>query len=468
MSLLDRAFVKAYTRSHSPSPSPSHTDQGPTVERQSSPQAVSLETYGQEAMAWGELPDESYFRVDVGHLIAPKSVAAKVAAPVKVASQQAQTVSGLRPAPPTSFEATAISHTLTAYDASPRVAEATRAVEAPRPMESTRAAVATEPRTAAQVPPQALFSQSDTAPRQSIEQTYAQADLPLPHWMSGSANTERQVRIDEAHHERVWRGPSAEPMHQYRRPEVNTEEAAAFARAKGESIASAAPHQEVAVADNHSLSRSKAFEPVWEVDAFEFSDTIVELFGDAKLMKSIGIPLDQAVSNGLKSILITSASVGVGKTSVAIGVAVSAAAAGLRVALVDGDIAKAGIADALRLEVVEGWPTAIKFGQHADEVAIRSIEDQLTVVPARTQDRDVSVSTSEFDTLMSHLRDAFDLIVVDGAAMASQPAIDVGSSIDAAIMVVDSRNRNSDEEVAVQNHLRRAGVTGLGIVENFT
>jgi Mrp family chromosome partitioning ATPase len=69
---------------------------------------------------------------------------------------------------------------------------------------------------------------------------------------------------------------------------------------------------------------------------------------------------------------------------------------------------------------------------------------------------------------MSQLRDAFDLIVVDGAAMGNRPAIEVGKSIDAAIMVVDSRNRNSDEEVAVQNYLRRAGVTGLGLVENFT
>ena len=485
MSLLDRAFVKAYTRSHSPSPSPNHSDPALAAERQTASQAVSNETYPQEAMAWGELPDDSYFRVDVGHLITPKS-AAKVAAAVKAATPQVaasatpmaspdaiRTHEPHVPSPkphtePASrgtrasveFDSTAISHTLTAYDVSPRAGG------------TSRASVVTQVQTDAYVAPpgptQGPIAQPDTAPRHSVEQTYAQTDLPLPHWMSGSANSGRQVRIDGAHHERVWRGPSVEPMHQYRRPEVNAEEAEAFARATAGANASAVAYQDVVAAKNHSLDRSKTFEPVWEVDAFEFSDTIVELFGDAKLMKSIGIPLDQAVSNGLKSILITSASVGVGKTSVAIGVAVSAAAAGLRVALVDADIANAGLAEALRLEVIEGWPTAIKGGQRADEVAIRSIEDQLTVIPSRSEDRDVPVTADEFDTLMSHLRDAFDLIVVDGAAMASRPAIEVGRSVDAAIMVVDSRNRNSDEEVAVQNYLRRAGVTGLGLVENFT
>lgn len=447
MSLLDRAFVKAYTRSHSSSPSPSHSDPALAAERLPASQAMSHETYQQETMAWGELPDDSYFRVDVGHLITPVP-AAKVAAAVNAAAPQRaasatplaspdaiRTHEPIVPAPmphsvppsqgtgsPVSFDPTAISHTLTAYD----------------------------------------------APRHSVEQTYAQTDLPLPHWMSSSANSGRQVRIDEAHQERVWRGPSVEPMHQYRRPAVNAEEAEAFARAKAGAIESPVAYQDVDAAKNHSLDRSRVFEPVWEVDAFEFSDTIVELFGDSKLMKSIGIPLDQAVSNGLKSILITSATDSVGKTCVAIGVAVSAAAAGLRVALVDGDIANAGLAEALRLEVIEGWPTAIKGGQRADEVAVRSIEDQLTVIPSRSEDRDAPVTADEFDTLMSQLRDAFDLVVVDGAAMASRPAIEVGRSVDAAIMVVDSRNRNFDEEVAVQNYLRRAGVTGLGLVENFT
>lgn len=493
MSLLDRAFVKAYTRSHSPSPSPGHSEQGAAVERQPTFRAASNDSNEQETTAWGELPDDSYFRVDVGHLITPKS-AAKVVAAVKAASPQVaasatpiaspdaiRTHEPHVPSPkphavppsrgagsPVSFDSTAISHTLTAYDTSGRVADGSRAVETSHTTQASRASVVVEPRATTPVYPEASVGYVDPAPRHSVEQTYAQTDLPLPHWMNSSANSGRQVRIDEAHHERVWRGPSVEPMHQYRRPEVNVEEAEAFARAKAGSIASAIAYQDVAAAKNHSLDRSKVFEPVWEVDAFEFSDTIVELFGDAKLMKSIGIPLDQAVSNGLKSILITSASGGVGKTCVAIGVAVSAAAAGLRVALVDADIANSGLAEALRLEVIEGWPTAIQGGQRADEVAVRSIEDQLTVIPSRLEDRDVPVTAIEFDTLMSQLRDAFDLIVVDGAAMGNRPAIEVGKSIDAAIMVVDSRNRNSDEEVAVQNYLRRAGVTGLGLVENFT
>jgi Mrp family chromosome partitioning ATPase len=216
--------------------------------------------------------------------------------------------------------------------------------------------------------------------------------------------------------------------------------------------------------------RQKApFAAVWEVDAFEFSDTIVELFGNAQLMKSIGAPLDRAVADGLRSILITSAERGVGRTSVAIGIAVSAASAGLKVAIVDADVTHAGLADALHLDIQNDWLDALRAGLPIDEVTIRSIEDQLTVIPAIRSRESVACQTEQFDDMLSLLRDSFDLVIIDASPwFDSVIPIQNASTIDAAIVVVDATKPNPSLINQLQNNLRHAGVAGLGVVENFS
>ena len=240
--------------------------------------------------------------------------------------------------------------------------------------------------------------------------------------------------------------------------------------AEKEAVAAAETHDRAAnlLRDTLAETRKAPFAAVWEVDAFEFTDTIVELFGNASLMKSIGVPLDHAVSDGLRSILITSSERRVGRTSVAIGIAVSAAAAGLKVVIVDADVSHAGLADALHLEVQNDWLDAMHAGLPLDEVAVRSIEDQFTVIPAICSQANVDCSVEQFDAMMSLLRDTFDLVIIDGSPwFDSVVPLRYASTIDAAIVVVDVTKSNPSLVNQLQNNLRHAGVAGLGIVENF-
>ena len=70
--------------------------------------------------------------------------------------------------------------------------------------------------------------------------------------------------------------------------------------------------------------------------------------------------------------------------------------------------------------------------------------------------------------MMSHLRESFDLIVIDGAPWETMAvALQDATTVDAAILVVDVRDRDVSRESKIQSDLRRAGVAGLGIVENF-
>mgnify|MGYP001160561545 CR=1 FL=1 len=232
----------------------------------------------------------------------------------------------------------------------------------------------------------------------------------------------------------------------------------------------------------------------WEVDRFEFSKTVMALFSDPALVQSIGHPLDRAVNEGLQTLLITGDRTGVGQTSVATGIAISAAAAGLRVALVDATTAAGGqrtgtLADALNLEVQQGWPETLRAGQPAAQAAVYSIEDQLTVVPQTAPRRSAEPTAEEFRRLIASLRDAFDLVVIDGPCCrehafksftaTAQPISQlphtprpadstVQPPVDAVILVQDIRQADQVLAKQVMQSLRFHGITGLGLVENFT
>ncbi len=460
MSLLDRAFVKAYTRTHSSAPSTSstggpHLTKAPHLTKDLGTTKYSeavLDPVGPipDAVAWIEMADESYFRVDVGHTQAPRrklstqTPAFPTTRSVEPTGHRDE--AGLSSnnrvdqSPPshsfsarpqaTGFSPAVISHTLTAYDLPPA------------PLEPNR------------VMPQRVFQEGQ------VEQV--------------------RMRIDDAQQQSQWvpprvEVPATEPQ-EYYRPGRDREQAAEFAHAKMEALAAegavaakpVAPMAAPAVLATSPAPTARPFEPVWEVDAYEYPNTIVELFGDAKIMKSIGAPLDHAVANGLRSVLVTSVERGAGRTSVAIGIAVSAAAAGLRVAVVDADTFSAGLAETLRLDVEFGWLEAMRGHVPLEEIAIRSIEDQFIVVPSLVSSLRPQSVSQEFDRMMSHLRESFDLIVIDGAPWETMAvALQHATTVDAAILVVDVRDRDVSRESKIQSDLRRAGVAGLGIVENF-
>jgi len=495
MNLLDQAFVKAYTRTQSSATANSNIA-APHHRPNPAATVVSQDLSGRlapipDAVAWVEMADESYFRVDVGHSQAPRRSAstqatlapatinaptpapssARTGQPIPSQSRPSQSRPLQSVSPPLSrVNPTVISHTLTAY-------------ELP---------AAPAPSYPAHWHPAA---------------SYPAAPYPVQPLVREARVEQVRMRIDNAHLHRShlqqpWAPARVEEPEVFFRGNRDQEQAEEFARAKIEAIAReeaakatppvvavASPVAPAAVASPVALAAvaspvalaavaspvaplaptptTRSFDAVWEVDAYEYPETIVELFGDAKLMESIGAPLDHAVGNGLRSLLVTSVERGAGRTSVAIGIAVSAAAAGLRVALVDADTLSVGLAQTLGLDVEFGWLEAMRGNVPLEEVAIRSIEDQFIVVPslanaARSQD-----ISDEFDRMMSQLRESFDLIVVDGAHWEAASIALRSSSVDAAIVVVDSRNRDANRLARVQDDLRRVGVAGLGIVENF-
>ncbi len=91
--------------------------------------------------------------------------------------------------------------------------------------------------------------------------------------------------------------------------------------------------------------------------------------------------LRMANQDGLKVIAVTSGERGVGRSTVAMHLARSAAAAGLKVALIDADGFYPSLIDQLKIDLDHGWQECLFENIPLEEVAIKSIEDNVTLFP---------------------------------------------------------------------------------------
>jgi Mrp family chromosome partitioning ATPase len=285
--------------------------------------------------------------------------------------------------------------------------------------------------------------------------------------------------------------PTVEPTRGAERPGTAVAHAPAPA-AEAPAPAKSTFSQFISPAATSSSAIPPASTAVWEVDAFAFPNTIHRFIADPGLMRSVGRPLDQVLEMGLSGLLITSDRPGVGRTCVATCLAVAAARAGLRVVLVDATVPGQGsksatLTESLQLDISHGWLDAIRGGVSIAETAIRSIEDQLTLLPWVTPSRAESVTRSEISGLLSVLRKGFDLIVIDGPSTQSDvwevfasgnpagggstpsdhPARGQRGAIDAAVVVRDAREGTMSNAIALLEAIRQRGLLPLGVVENF-
>ncbi len=485
MSMLDRAFVRAYSRSRTSAGSVGRGADADSLSADlpSSPVSASrqaglgkqnsgsAQTSARVSIAdeiWQPLQfdasglDATYFRVDVGHLSVPRVPAA---APVSAPTGTSASIATPAPAPlqePRRTTPAALSHTLTAFEE-----------HADEGSESAPYMRVDQPHSYRT--PNAMPAQQDDFDGTNLRRVNVQTDEALAFAVAkaealgetpastGTKSTLASAIMKDLAEARALKQQLAE-QHEAEQRQQELEQIAEQNRL--------AQLERIERFTQRLTPSTPCFNAVWEVDAFEFSEVVLRLFGQSSLLDSIGKPLDQAVANGLKSILITSQARGAGRTSVAIGMSVAAAAAGLNVVLVDADLAACGLADSLRLEVAQDWLMSIRTGLPLDEAAIKSIEDQLTVLPIKPTGQlgqdDRRCTAEEFDAMMKRLRAQFDLVIVDGSPWSASPfAMRDVTTVDAAIVVVEANAVQDASLLALQRGLKESGIQGLGLVENF-
>lgn len=216
------------------------------------------------------------------------------------------------------------------------------------------------------------------------------------------------------------------------------------------------------------------FNSVWEVDELYWPEVSDELFKQQeRSFNKVAAYLSDACRGGLSVLAVTSAVRGEGRTTVASCIARCAAKRGLKVVLVDGDLEHPSLADSLNLEIARGWSNALQENIPLEEVAVHSIEDQLTLIPLATTEpsQDFSSTDSRIQNMLKRLTESFDLVVLDVPQVNSVGSRMIGTGIspgiDAALLVADCRIEDSQRIDTALRRLKNLGIQSIGIVENF-
>jgi Mrp family chromosome partitioning ATPase len=229
------------------------------------------------------------------------------------------------------------------------------------------------------------------------------------------------------------------------------------------------------ITDTQKIKESiQDFNSVWEVDELFWPEVSDELFKQQeRSFNKVAAYLSDACRGGLSVLAVTSAVRGEGRTTVASCIARCAAKRGLKVVLVDGDLEHPSLADSLNLEIARGWSDALQENIPLEEVAVHSIEDQLTLIPLVTTEpsQDFSSTDSRIQSMLKRLTESFDLVVLDVPQVNSVGSRMIGAGtspgIDAALLVTDCRIEDSQRIETALRRLKNLGIQSVGVVENF-
>jgi tyrosine-protein kinase len=175
------------------------------------------------------------------------------------------------------------------------------------------------------------------------------------------------------------------------------------------------------------------------------------------------------VDQPIKTLVVTSAVAGEGKSSTACGLAMLLAEAGYRVLIVDADLRAPRIAAYLGLASEVGLTSVLAHQTPVGEV-VQQYGDRLWVLPSGALPANPSelLCSPQMSDLLSELREQFDTVIVDCPALL--PVTDaavVAAMADGALVLARSRKTTSTQLTAAVKALRSVDARLLGCVLNM-
>ncbi|QDV27511.1 nucleotide-binding protein [Aureliella helgolandensis] len=221
-------------------------------------------------------------------------------------------------------------------------------------------------------------------------------------------------------------------------------------------------------------SKIRVFNPAWEVDNLQWPEICIELLAHTSShMELVAQNLVAASQEGLQIMAVTSSDSGEGRTTVACCLAILAGTRGLKVAIVDGDLENPTLAYQTNLDVEQDWRTALLHHLPLEEVAVHSIDDQVTLIPLLEPvgQSELSPDDDRIAGMLQELSESFDLVIVDMGHMNSARSLVATMGeyglISATVAVVDHRQATQQSIENCLRKIRESGVASVGLVENF-
>ncbi len=176
-------------------------------------------------------------------------------------------------------------------------------------------------------------------------------------------------------------------------------------------------------------------QPVWEVDDFLWPQTVLSLLStQAEAFHEIGLHLQHAHTKGLKVLAVTSGERGVGRSTTALCLAKSLSILGMKIGLFDGDYECPSLVDQLNIEAQRGWQQCLMENVPLDEVAIHSINEQITFFPLTDGIAISNVATHavRISKLLRRIANTCDMVIIDANRLTQKQSQLLGTGTEAA------------------------------------
>ncbi len=212
------------------------------------------------------------------------------------------------------------------------------------------------------------------------------------------------------------------------------------------------PRDRSALPNRYSRKLVTALDPLHpDAEAFRLARTIV-LAGESQISRSI---------------LVTSAGPGEGKSLTLGNLATAIAQAGRRVIAVDADVRKPSLHRVFGLSNEAGFCAALAgeggVTKWLQKTAIENLRVLTAGVP-RSSVADV-LSSSRLTEVISQLKACADVVIVDSPALsAASEGLLLASKLDAVLLIADASHTTTSAVIAARNGLNQMGADLLGVI----
>lgn len=170
----------------------------------------------------------------------------------------------------------------------------------------------------------------------------------------------------------------------------------------------------------------------------------------------------------LKSILITSTNIGVGKTSVSTNLAAVLAQGDNRVVLIDADLHKPKIHEVVNVANKFGLTDIYLNGLNVEKALINFKDEKFKVISSgRPIENPADLLVSEkMDQILAKLRENADYIIIDSPPLVVADALFLAAKVDGILLVVRPGHIRKKVALGMLEQFNRSGVRVLGVVFN--
>lgn len=174
------------------------------------------------------------------------------------------------------------------------------------------------------------------------------------------------------------------------------------------------------------------------------------------------------ISNPIKTILITSPNQGNGKTTVASNLALSISQGEQDVILVDADLRRPAIHDALNLARRPGLSDVIRNKVDIDSVVRDLKEDKLKVITAGDIPPNITevVGSKRIESILGELSNKHELVIIDSPPLIIADSYNLASRVDGVILIMVPGETAEEQARSIKEQLDRSEARLLGIVFN--